>query len=162
MKILRLNEVATIPTRKHSTDAGLDLYSLESTRVKPHNEYIFRTGVAVEIPEGYFGLIHAKSKSDFIIGGGIVDQNYRGELLVKICNYGSSPIDIWLGDAIAQLLIIPCITPSVKEVSFIEFNVSTDRGATGGIVSQLKSATFTSKVEPLSFLTFLLFPNSGI
>ena len=147
MKVVRLHRSAKIPTRKHRKDAGLDLYSIESKRVPANSEEIFRTGIAVEIPEMFFGFIYAKSKSHFLIGGGIIDQNYRGELLVKICNYSKESIDIWEGNPIAQLLLIPCITPKVEVALVDEFDFGTDRGDTGGIVSEYKTATFNSKVE---------------
>ena len=78
------------PNRKHPTDAGIDLYAnldeYKSLVISNNNYEIVNTGVTVEIPEGYFGWITNKSKSNFLVGAGIVDQNYQGELLVKIFN----------------------------------------------------------------------------
>lgn len=134
----KLDEEARIPTRKHWTDAGVDLYSIESTFLFPQTSGIIKTGITIEIPDGYAGILKAKSKSDFIVGAGVVDSGYQGEILVKIFNPYDSVIEIHKGDAIAQLVIIPCITGEVQEVPKEKIHKSkSDRGETGGIVSQL-------------------------
>ncbi len=142
IKVQKLIEDAKLPTRKHSTDAGLDLYAdiynynmHSPLRLEARQFAILHTSIKVEIPKGYFGWITNKSKRDYIIGGGIVDFSYRGELLVKVINPYTQAIQIHHGEAIAQLLIIPCITPEVLEVENLDIN--TDRGETGGIVGQL-------------------------
>lgn len=134
----RLEEGAKLPTRKYWSDAGMDLYSLEDNELDPQTSGIIRTGITVSIPNGYVGIIKAKSKSDFIVGAGVVDAGYQGELLVKIFNPYRGPIKINAGSAIAQMLLVPCITGEIVEVDKEKLHVSTSsRGNTGGIVEQL-------------------------
>jgi dUTP pyrophosphatase len=140
IKIAKLYEGAVLPTRKNFTDAGLDLYAFVENKgysfIAPNSMGIVRTGITIEIPKGYFGLIKPKSKSNFLVGAGVVDESYQGELLVKLFSY--TGYTLVTGDPIAQLLIIPCITPEVEEVSTNDIHqVKTMRGKTGGIVSDL-------------------------
>lgn len=134
----KLDDDAIIPTRKHITDAGIDLYSLEGVELFAHHSTILKTGVTVEIPDGMVGIIKAKSKSDFIVGAGVVDSGYQGELLVKIFNPYNGPITIKKGDAIAQLVIMPCVNGTVEELPKEEIHKEvSSRGNTGGITTQL-------------------------
>lgn len=142
IKMALISDTAKLPTRKHDSDAGIDLY-LDSPKkdfvVKPGETQIALTGVTVEIPVGYFGWITNKSKNDYLIGGGIVDESYQGELLVKIINT-SNTVTLVLTHhfPIAQLLIIPCKVPKVEEVKPEDIHRrESDRKASGGIVNQL-------------------------
>ena len=139
-----LYEDAVPPKRKHSTDAGADLYAyladMDGYTVYPGDEVIMRTGVTVEIPKNHFGFVGDKSSKDYTIVGRIVDESYQGEILVKIANITDKPIHFSHGDSIAQLLIIPCITPEIEIVDMIDIHkTKTERGESGGIVSQSKS-----------------------
>lgn len=143
MKIAKYYSDVKLPERKHSTDAGLDLYAYindvnsKSIIIKPGEFCIVETGVTVEIPMGCVGLIWPKSKSDFLIGGGVVDSSYQGQILVKIMNVTKETVYIYHGDAIAQLLIQPVLTPEVNEVSMSDIHrKKSERGDSGGIVSQ--------------------------
>lgn len=136
---------AISPARKHSTDAGIDLcaYLPEGSKtygVLPNTVEKFRTGVRISIPPEFFGWITNKSGSDYLIGGGIVDSGYQGELLVKVINPTSKVITIKHGDKIAQLLIIPCLTPEVNVLTLEDLGEKegiTERGGDGGIVRQI-------------------------
>ncbi len=140
---------AKLPTRKHKNDAGLDLYAYTKMyddaygefqeiieRIFPRSFDIIHTGIKIELPPDTFGWITNKSSKDYLIGGGIIDPGYRGELLVKVINPYTNVIQIHHGEAIAQLLIIPCLFPEVTEV--IKLDMNTERGITGGIVGQLE------------------------
>jgi len=134
----KLEEDAKLPTRKHWSDAGADLYALETAVLSPQTSGIIRTGVTIDIPDGYVGILKAKSKSDFIVGAGVVDSGYQGEILVKIFNPYRAPIEIVKGSAIAQLVITPCISGEIQEIPKEEIhNTKSDRGKTGGIATQL-------------------------
>ncbi len=140
LRATKLDSKAKLPTRKFMKDAGLDLYSLYEEHIPAFSSSIIRTGVTIEIPVNFVGLLKPKSKSDFLIGAGVIDSGYSGEVLVKIVNYTNNMIDISEGDAIAQLLIIPILTPPVIESSSTETSGTPSvRGATGGIVTQLHS-----------------------
>ena len=144
MKIALLYNDAKLPTRKNKKDAGIDLYAylsdMDGYNVYDGDTVIFRTGVTIEVPPGYFGWITNKSSKDWIIGGGIVDETYQGELLVKMMNISGKNQYIVHGDAVAQLLIIPCIHPEIEVVSCNDIHKhKTERGELGGIVIQSKS-----------------------
>lgn len=146
MKVAKLRTSATIPTRKNSTDAGLDLYldlkpvpnRLRSVAaIKPNEVIIAETGITVEIPTGHFGWITNKSSSDYLVGGGIVDEGYQGELLVKIFNPTDKKINLKHGQKIAQLLILPCKILGIEEIELSEIHrEQSDRGVSGGIGRQ--------------------------
>jgi dUTP pyrophosphatase len=139
MKIAKLNDGAILPTRKHPEDAGLDLFSSESMTIAPRSCMIIHTGVTIELPDNFVAQVWPKSKSNYLIGAGIIDAGYQGEILVKIVNYSNEPLLIFEGEAIAQLVIVPVITPSVEEVSKDAIHSSKSaRGTTGGIVSQVE------------------------
>lgn len=147
IRVAKLNKDAILPTRKNKTDAGLDLYaclgdehkSKTSKRIIiPYNENrIIPTKIMIELPKGYFGWITNKSSKDYLIGGGIVDEGFQGELLVKVINVTKNHISIYHGDAVAQLLILPHTRPNVILVEPVEIlEVVTDRGKDGGINKQ--------------------------
>lgn len=109
MKI-KLDHGAFPPTRAHETDAGLDLYSMETKNVLGCESAVFRTGVHVELPKGCAGLVVSKSglnvKHD-ITSTGLIDEGYSGEILVKLYNHGFADYKIKAGDKISQLVILP-------------------------------------------------------
>lgn len=131
-------ENAYTPTRKHPRDAGIDLYVTTGATLLPGEVKIFNTDLSVRIPHGYFGWITNKSRSDYVIGGGIIDEEYQGDLLVKVINNTNKSISIVPGVAVAQLILIRTIHPEIvilrKED---EFRTGTARGTSGGIVTQL-------------------------
>ena len=80
-----------------------------------------------------------KSRHDYLIGAGIIDAGYQGEILIKVVNYGIKPIRIKKWDPIAQLILVKIDTPPVVEVEITKIHQQeSERGATGGIVSQNK------------------------
>ncbi len=135
IKIAKLDDDAILPTRKHVQDAGMDLFALINTYVKSNHMRVVQTGITIEIPWTYFGLVKPKSGSDFIVGGGVIDAGYQGEILVKVYNYKESNIIIRAGDALGQLILVPIIHPEIIEVSVDDIHAEeTERGTTGGIV----------------------------
>jgi dUTP pyrophosphatase len=147
MKVTKLYADAILPTRKHKSDAGLDLYAIKDVRVFPNSFEIISTGIAIELPAMFFGLVKPKSKNNHLIGAGVVDSEYRGEILVKLANTTNHDLYIKRGDGIAQLVLIPYYSPEVEEVPLSEFNVKTERGESGGITTEYKTATFITKLE---------------
>lgn len=139
LKVAKLDKNAILPQKNHATDAGLDFYALRNTFVKSNHMAVVRTGITMEIPPAYFGLIKPKGGSDFLIGAGVVDSGYQGEILIKIYNYKERNIIIRAGDPIGQLVILPIIFPYVSEVSLEDIHVNeTDRGDTGGITEDVE------------------------
>jgi dUTP pyrophosphatase len=150
IEVVRMGEGITLPSRKHPSDAGLDFFNSIDAVIQPGEVSILTTGVCIKIPDGFVGLIWPKSRSDYLIGGGVIDSGYRGEIMVKVINTSGRILNIKKGDAICQLLIQPIETPRVKEVTKEEFLAEeTERGNSGGIVSQYKTSTLESKIESI-------------
>jgi len=132
LKVKRLREDAILPVRKRRGDAGLDLYSAEEVVLKPNEWVAVPTGIAVEIPEGHFGLIKDRSglalKHALHCLAGVVDENYRGEVKVVLINLGREEVKLPKGTRIAQLLIVPYLRVEVEEVAKLS---DTERGEKG-------------------------------
>ena len=131
MKII-LDEGAKMPTRAHADDAGLDLYSRENMVIYPHSSATFDTGVHVEIPRGYVGMIKSKSGLNVKYGltsEGVLDCGYTGSIRVKLYNHSSEAYTVAAGDKISQLVIMPIIAPELELVKV--FGTETERGDNG-------------------------------
>ena len=134
MKFARLNEFAVPITRKYPKDAGADVYLLEKRLIVwPFSYKVASTGITVEIPENYMLLAKPKSRNNHLIGAGVLDCGYQGEVKIKIINYTPWPIIFKHGDPIAQLVLVKIDTPNLVEVENIHLHPS-ERGATGGIL----------------------------
>lgn len=146
MKVM-LDEEAKMPTRAFKNDAGLDLYSREEKVIFPRQITMydndgnatpvpvgetFDTGVHIAFDHGTYGKIESKSglnvKHGLVSCGGVVDEGYTGSIAVKLYNLGNKPYTVHKGDKIAQLVIMPYLTPEIELVDTLE---ETDRGACG-------------------------------
>ncbi len=140
IKIAKIDTNAYLPTRKHPSDAGLDIYANCHIVIEPHSISIVSSGITLEITDGFVGLLKPKGRNNHLLGAGVVDAGYQGEILVKVANMTDSPLEIQPGDAIGQLLILPIYTPKVCEVTLDQIhNENSSRGITGGIVDQHNS-----------------------
>lgn len=131
LPIRRLDPAATVPTRAHPDDAGLDLHSLEDVSFGPGEGKVVKTGVAVALPAGHVGLVCDRSslaKRGLKTAGGVIDAGYRGELGVVLWNISGSPQCVKKGERLAQLLVVPVATPAPVEVEDLGL---TARGAGG-------------------------------
>jgi dUTP pyrophosphatase len=135
MKVFKLHDDAVLPTIKHLGDAGMDLYAYDNWVVREHGSQVIATGVGVVVPPNHVGLIKPKSRNNYLIGAGIVDSNYRGELLIKVFNPYPSSFTIEHGQPVAQIVFIKSAEPIIEIVSKDDID-PTNRGATGGIVDQ--------------------------
>lgn len=129
--VKRLSPEAVLPTRAHADDAGLDLYGLEDAIIAPSQGKLLRTGIAVQLPKGFFALVADRSsqaKRGIKTAGGVIDSGYRGEIHVVLWNISGAELRIQKGDRIAQLLILPVTTPTITEVTDLD---DTARGAKG-------------------------------
>lgn len=130
MKI-KLDEGAYKPTRAHEIDAGLDLYARETQIVPAKESAIFDTGVHIEIPVGYVGMIKSKSGLNVKHGlssEGVVDAGYTGSIVVKLYNHSGYDYKVHAGDKISQIVIMPIITPELEVVDELD---ETERGNNG-------------------------------
>lgn len=109
LRIKKLHPDAKIPSYAHPHDAGMDLFACEGVTIAPGARALVGLGVAVEIPEGYVGLIWDKSGLSNTHGlktlGGVVDAGYRGEVKVGLVNLGSESYTVGAGHKIAQMII---------------------------------------------------------
>ncbi|MEK7646243.1 MAG: dUTP diphosphatase [Patescibacteria group bacterium] len=132
LRIKKLDPAAKLPSRAHEYDAGLDLYALEKTILKSGERKAVRTGIALEIPEGYVGLIWDKSgiaiKEGIKTLGGVVDAGYRGEVLVGTINLSAEEYVFEAGHKVAQILIQKVEQMEIEEVSEL---TDTTRGQGG-------------------------------
>ena len=131
MKI-KLDAEAKMPTRGHSTDAGLDIYSRETKIVPARGSAIFDTGVHIELPHGTTGFLKSKSGLNVnhgLTSEGVVDEGYTGSIVVKLYNNSDKDYQVFKGQKISQLVILPVVIPyALEEVEELE---DTDRGNNG-------------------------------
>ena len=111
VKVKKVIAGALLPTRAHDTDAGFDLYA-SSISYDDCNNVVYGTGIAVEIPQGYVGLVFPRSsiaRTGLILSNavGVIDSGYRGEVMAKFRRANIPSDEYKLGERIAQLIIIP-------------------------------------------------------
>lgn len=142
LKVKKLYDDAKLPTKAHATDAGFDLYAYNYPEAGPYDIPRYgdsrwtiikiRTGIAVEIPAGYYGRIAEKSglaAKGLRVHGGVIDAGYRGEIVVLCSAWVRKDyhLEIKLGEKIAQLIITPIA--DVHEVEEVTELSESDRGA---------------------------------
>jgi dUTP pyrophosphatase len=135
LRFIKLSDKATLPTRAHDNDAGLDLHAAEGARIVPGGRVSVGTGLAVAIPEGLAGLVMPRSGLALKHGialvnsPGLIDPGYRGEVRVLLLNTdGTTEFHISAGDRIAQLLLVPIAHASPLEADSLDSSV---RGPAG-------------------------------
>lgn len=132
LQVTRTHPDATLPTRSNPTDAGLDLYALHDVTLYASGRAIVPTGITVAIPEGHYGQIQGRSglaaRDGVVPAGGVIDADYRGEVQVILINHSRNGWTAKAGDRIAQLVILPILTPDVVEVDELP---GTERGHGG-------------------------------
>ncbi len=136
IRLKKINKDAKTPSYGSEFSAGADLYACEENEITiiPHETRLIHTGIAIEIPNGYVGLIYARSglasKRDLAPANkvGVIDSDYRGEILVALHNHGNKDQVIQPFERIAQLVIAPVTQATFEEVE--ELN-TTERNAGG-------------------------------
>ena len=139
IRVKKLNPNATLPTYGSAEAAGADLYACldDGVTILPGESAFIPTGLAMEIPRGYAGLIYARSGLACKRGlapankVGVVDSDYRGEFIVVLHNHGNEPQTVTHGERIAQLVITPVLSPGFMEVC----DLSDTQRAAGGFGS---------------------------
>lgn len=139
INIKKIDKRAVVPTYGSPFSAGADLYACldAPVTIEPGEAYLVHTGLCMEIPEGFAGLIYARSglasKKGLAPANkvGVIDADYRGEIMIPLYNHSKSPQTIENAERIAQIVITPFLTCDFNVVS--ELN-DTERG-TGGFGS---------------------------
>ena len=136
INIKKLTESAVIPTYGTEYSAGADLYAdiKENVVIKAHETKLIKTGISLEIPEGYAGLIYARSglasKKGLAPANkvGVIDADYRGEIMVALHNHTTEDKEISPQERIAQLVITPFLKVDFNEVDNLSDTVRGDGG----------------------------------
>ncbi|MBQ9013880.1 MAG: dUTP diphosphatase [Bacilli bacterium] len=136
VRIKKLDENAIIPTYGTDYAAGCDIYALvdDKETIKPGETKLIKTGIAMEVPTGYAALIYARSglasKKGLAPANkvGVVDSDYRGEIMVALHNHSNEVREIENGERIAQIVIAPYIKAIFEEVDNLD---ETKRGNNG-------------------------------
>ena len=134
IRVKRLHPDAKIPTIAHPGDAGCDLFATQQVTLQPGERGQVPTGIALEIPDGYVGLVWDKSgvshKGGIKTVGGVIDSGYRGELLVGVINLSDTEYVFEPGHKVAQLLVQRVETPTFEEANALS-DSSRGEGAFG-------------------------------
>ena len=136
VNIKKLNERAKVPTYASECSAGADLYACieGEISIKPHTTVVVPTGIAIELPKGFAGLIYARSglatKKGLAPANkvGVVDCDYRGEVKVALHNHSEVVQTIGEGERIAQLVITPYLTAKFTECDTLSETVRGEGG----------------------------------
>ena len=139
INIKKLDENAIIPTYGSKGAAGADLYALlpDTLTIKPGETVLVGTGIAMEIPEGFVGLVFARSGLSTKKGlapankVGVVDADYRGEIMVALHNHGTVLQTLDAGERVAQMVIAPFLAVEFAETDTLDDTLR----ATGGFGS---------------------------
>ena len=136
MNVKKLCDKATLPVYASEYAAGADLYACldEPVTIEPNETKLIKTGLAMAIPEGLAGLIYARSGLASKRGlapankVGVIDSDYRGEVMVALHNHGTTPQTVEHGERIAQLVLAPIVTADFNVVDDLD---TTARGEGG-------------------------------
>ncbi|MBQ8174099.1 MAG: dUTP diphosphatase [Clostridia bacterium] len=136
VRFKKLDPRATVPTYGTKYAAGADLYAVcdGEITIEPGQTMLVHTGIAMEIPEGYVGLVYARSGLACKRGlapankVGVIDADYRGEIMVALYNHGKEAQTLAAGERIAQMVIAPFLSVSYEETEELSDTV---RGAGG-------------------------------
>jgi dUTP pyrophosphatase len=132
LRFKKLDSNAILPARGSTAAAGLDLFSIEAASLSPGQRCLIRTGLAVAIPDGYYGRIAPRSglatKNGIDVLAGVIDADYRGEIHCLLYNTGDETVELPAQSKICQLIIEKIITPAPEWADDL---TSTIRGGGG-------------------------------
>ncbi|MBI3583812.1 MAG: dUTP diphosphatase [Nitrospinae bacterium] len=135
LKVRKLNNHAKLPTRAYSGDLGYDLYAAERHVINPSEQKAVWTGISVEFPERWGGVIKDRSSMAakmIYTSAGVIDNGYRGEIKVLLRNESDKPFVIEIGDKIAQLIPIPVIDWEITETDIQDSDRNTNGFGSSG------------------------------
>lgn len=132
IKIKKIDPDAKIPSYAHPGDAGMDMFANEAVTIGPGEVGRIKSGISVEIPEGFVGLCWDKSglsmNNKIKVLGGVIDSGYRGEIVYGVINLGKEPYTFEKGHKVTQMLIQKVENPEIEEVEGL---TDTSRGEGG-------------------------------
>ena len=135
IKYTKLKDTAIIPTRGSEKAAGYDLYACleQEVEIQPHSTCVIGTGLSFELPDNTLAAIFARSGLATKLGlapankVGVCDSDYRGEYKIALHNHSNTPVTVYSGDRIAQMVVMPFIPVELEEGELSE----TARGSGG-------------------------------
>lgn len=134
VRVKKLRENAVLPSYGSDYAAGADLYACNAVTVEPGATEFVQTGLALEVPAGYAGLVYARSglacKKGLAPANkvGVIDADYRGEIMVALYNHSSQAVEIEPGERVAQLVITPYLTAVFEETKELSDTVRGEGG----------------------------------
>lgn len=132
LKVKKLNPEAKLPTYNYEGDAGMDLYADETVTVNPGEIGRIKSGIAVEIPNGYVGLCWDKSGKSINHGikvlAGVIDCGFRGELVMGVINLSKDPYVFEKGHKVMQMLIQKVEYAQIEEVENLSESIRGEKG----------------------------------
>ena len=134
VRVKKLRENAVLPSYGSDYAAGADLYACNAVTVEPGATEFVQTGLALEVPAGYAGLVYARSGLACKKGlapvnkVGVIDADYRGEVMVALYNHSSQAVEIEPGERVAQLVITPYLTAVFEETEELSDTVRGEGG----------------------------------
>ncbi len=132
MKLKRLHQNATIPTKAHLHDAGWDLYAISDGTINSQEQSCIPLGIAITVPLGTYGCIAPRSglahRHEIDVMAGVIDHGYTGEVCVILRNHGTEIYEYKKGDRIAQLIITK---KNDDEIEVVDELLSESRGGGG-------------------------------
>lgn len=156
--IKKLNELAKTPTRGTDRSAGYDLYATEEYVLKPLERHLFKTGIAIAIPEGLYGRIAPRSglayKDGLDVMAGVIDEDYRKDVGVILINLGNVDKKIEVGDRIAQIIF-----ENYNPTTFQDTDTLPDSNRIGGFGSTEKPKESTVEGALQAFKTISNHPS---
>lgn len=134
VRVKKLRENAVLPSYGSDYAAGADLYACNAVTVEPGATEFVQTGLALEVPAGYAGLVYARSglacKKGLAPANkvGVIDADYRGEVMVALYNHSFQAVEIEPGERVAQLVITPYLTAVFEETEELSDTVRGEGG----------------------------------
>jgi len=132
LRFAKLSEHAKAPTRGSSVAAGYDLYAAEEMVIEPGKRACVKTDIQIEVPDGTYGRVAPRSglaaKHGIDVGAGVVDKDYRGNVMVLLFNFGDAAFNVARGDRIAQLVLEKICMAELEELPTLD---DTERGDGG-------------------------------
>jgi len=142
LNFLKLSKNAESPEYAFGTDAGFDLKAIENVSLFPFEQKDVRTGIAIEVPKGYVGIVRDRAgivqKMNVHTVAGTFDSGYRGEVSVMLVNMNDKTVEIEKGMRIAQIILIPIVKAKIIEVKKLS---ETERGERGFGSTGMKEIT---------------------
>ena len=131
LNVKRLTRDATLPRRAHTTDLGYDLFSAEDAVIPTGKQHKVKTGVALQFPDGWGGIIKDRSSlasARVYSSAGVIDGGYRGEIMVLLRNDSGADYAVHKGDKVAQIIPVQASTLEVVEVDELSDTSRNEKG----------------------------------